>query len=551
MAYNPTTKIITAPVGTPDLQKCFAVRIEAHVTIDGRIETVNVLSGDIGVNCALETGDTFIADYIYIDALGTHVIPNVTWTVVSRNEINKWAKYKPERADGMLPLIHGDATSGMRSRFANNFGLKVPYCTNNIMNAMVYSILDDYVANQYWQYLKPRGDVQPSQSEPNPPKEYFRITDFVQLPTDTTDPNYQQVPQRGYNHNAPIPFKAYISSGGVTEKSDIDGTYYEVNVLASDDKFAITFINSIGNDLHLQDFITIGSSTGDNDYAWRPVLQVFNGSPDIATDWWERGTVDHDKDVEFAGDAISSAEGSSWVVEIPLDDSRFSNYINKNGAFFHVCVGVGLCKKNLEQTTAWKGNNDLFIMPYDEEDIDQGVFPFYYRLLFVRHFDRHLTFINMVYGIEPTVISFNGQSTVNISANASGTAGFEMTVDRSQSQALKFVGQYGTLTPQEQLQGYTTMKICLVNQLTGDEYYLSPVQGLGTSQRSTSKSDAYVPSGSGPVTLYGTTYNSTTGNAMDVGQLSTNAYWHFQVKVYIGASDQENASGISIHKLSI
>lgn len=535
MPYDKTNKKMyvdctTTPwkgIGTDDLAECFAVVLQK--TVDGVVQ--RIVSLDVGANISAEEGGT-------IDV----------WTVVSRKPINKWARYKPECADGPKPLIHGDGTSGQRSRFANNFGLEVPYCANDIMNAMVHDILDDPWGNEKWSYKKPRGYVPQSQSNPTARNEFRRISDFAQVPNDTTDPNYVSNPQtlKGYNHNAPIPFKAYISSGGVTEKSDTDGTYYEVNVLASDDKFAITFINSIGNDLHLQDFIIIDSSTGDNDYAWRPVLQVFNGSPGIVTDWWERGTVDHNKDVEFAGDAISSAQGSSWVVEIPLDDSRFSNYINKNGAFFHVCVGVGLCKKNLEQTSAWKGNNDLFIMPYDEENIDQGVFPFYYRLLLVSHFDRHLTFINMVYGSSSSVIQFpSGQSTANIPANASGTAVFEMTVERAQGQSLHFVGQYDTAAA-----GYTTMKICLVNQLTGDEYYLSPVQGLDTSHRSTSKSNAYIPSGSGTVTLYGTTYNSTTGNAMDVGQLGTNAYWHFQVKVYIGASDKENASGISIHKLS-
>ena len=471
-----------------------------------------------------------------------HVYSGDLATLCKSTNINKWARYKPERADGPTPLIHGDSTSGQRSRFANHFGLDVPYCQMDIMNSMVWELLDDPWVNEKWNYLQPQGDMSGSGGV----KEFYRLTDFAKLPNDTTDPYLNNTNIKGYNDDAVVPFKSYISSGGVTEKVDQSDykTYFEVNVLGvTDNKLVLTFINNTGDDLHLQDFITINSGAGDNDVAWRPVVQIFREYTQAGgTPWYERDNISGD-DMQFAGDAITSVQGGSWTVEIPINDSRFHQ-----DEYYHMCIGVGCCKKDM---SAWQDdNNSLFIMPYEEQDIMDGQYPFYCRLKVVSHFDRHLTFINMVYGIEPTVISFNGQSTVNIPANASGTAVFEMTVDKSQSQALKFVGQYGTLTPQEQSQGYTTMKICLVNQLTGDEYYLSPVQGLGTSQRSTSKSDAYVPSGSGKITLYGTTYNSTTGNAMDVGQLGTNAYWHFQVKVYIGASDQENASGISIHKLS-
>lgn len=168
MAYDPNTKIITAPVGIADLQQCFAVRIEANVTIDGQTKTINVLSGDIGVNCALETGDTFIADYTYRDALGTHVIPNVTWTVVSRNEINKWAKYKPVRYNLIRPLTDNEFA---HQTFIENgvtvntyYGLKISQHVATL-SALLHQTTYDY--------YKPIGGADSP----------YRLTDFVRADT--------------------------------------------------------------------------------------------------------------------------------------------------------------------------------------------------------------------------------------------------------------------------------------------------------------------------------------------------------------------------------
>ncbi len=201
MAYDPTTKIITAPVGTPDLQKCFAVRVQANVTIDGRTETINVLSGDIGVNCALETGDTFIADYIYRDALGTHAIPNVTWTVVSRNEINKWAKYKPVRWNSINTLLQWNFAAN-RWKTQSELGAGVrPWWMSSVNNAVggiqtLYSSNLNTVLGAYdgdmngWQYLKPNGGLlQP-----------YRITDFA-----------------GYSHLAPEPISNFIIDSRISQ----------------------------------------------------------------------------------------------------------------------------------------------------------------------------------------------------------------------------------------------------------------------------------------------------------------------------------------------
>ena len=53
----------------------------------------------------------------------------------THENINKWARYKPERHNGPMPVSYS-------SRKANNFGLEVPFCNEygaNVMNFMVYN----------------------------------------------------------------------------------------------------------------------------------------------------------------------------------------------------------------------------------------------------------------------------------------------------------------------------------------------------------------------------------------------------------------------------
>ena len=107
---------------------------------------------------------------IYID---TSVTPNigVSWydvqralgtsetdegTLCTRPNINKWARYKPERAAGPTPLLHGSIYGQTRTRKTNHFGLEVPFCTLDIMNGKVYNILERTETG--WDYLKPQGD---------------------------------------------------------------------------------------------------------------------------------------------------------------------------------------------------------------------------------------------------------------------------------------------------------------------------------------------------------------------------------------------------------
>jgi hypothetical protein len=445
-------------------------------------------------------------------------------SLCTHDNINKWARYKPENIEGQLPITHGSSLATLRSRKRNNFGLTVPYCTNDIMNAIVYAIWDNPITNKYWEYIKPQGLV-------NGVRYFYRLTDFVRLPDDSTDPYYGTTYARGYNQNAEMPFSAFISAGSAQQKSDEYGVYYEINTQGVN-QLVITFFNSRGDELHLQDFIDLGEDA--EGYGWRPVIQVFNSDPSIQTPWYNRGTVDHIHDVEFAGGVITNVQGGTWTVTLPLDDSRFVDYINKN-VFFHMCVGVGCCKQNLEAQNPWKGNNALFILPYNQADaVDLDfIVPFYYRLKLVNYFNRQLRFLYMIYG-SSSAIEFVS-STATIPGGASGTTVYQMTINESTTQKLHFVGQYGQADT-----GYESLKICLEDAETHRYYYLNPVQGLNHQ----AKQNAYVELGSGTTTLYGESLEIDVNN----GNLPQGGYWRFQVKAYIGTAQPDNAGSIAIHK---
>ena len=121
------------------------------------------------------------------------------------NSINKWARYKPERADGPMPLICGISLDDLRSRKANNFGLDVPYCTQAIMNKKVFNLINYNETG--WDYLEPRGDLSQTTAHV---KEFYRLTDFAHLPS-SFDPNDNNT-LTGYNHNAVIPFETNLTA---------------------------------------------------------------------------------------------------------------------------------------------------------------------------------------------------------------------------------------------------------------------------------------------------------------------------------------------------
>ena len=498
---------ISPPVTIEDLMALVWVRLKR--TVNGVEQTI--LSSDLGVLCGAKIGDTVPAH----DNLGS-------WTVIDRVYPNKWARYHPMRYNTIPYITHA-------KRKEYHFGLDVPFCNAYAaigwhaccMNTMVFDIIygETYVG---WEYLMPRGDRTPQGGI----KEYYRLLDFVRIPTDDTDPFYGTQTTRGYNHKAPIPFGAYMSAGGITIRDD---GVYQINKQGST-KIILNFYNNTGDDLHLQDLINLSENTGsgDNDNAWRPVLQVFDDyTPAGGDEWYDRDN----PDVEIAGDVITSEQGAIWQVE--LDVTNFENNYNH---LYHLCVGVGFCKKTLNSSgnIVWgKSTDALFIMPYTEDQLQNNEQCFYYKFAVVNYFDRSLNFYQMRFGGSPTTTYTIDAYTFNVPSSASGTLTFSMTINNREDQPLHFVGENGTAAS-----GYTSLKILLENQLTGDWYYLTPASGLNWQ---TSNSQ-YIVGSSGTTTIYGYT------TQIDLSNLNRGESYRFQVLAYIGNADAENANAFSIHK---
>lgn len=170
MAYN--SGLITAPVSVYDCQQCVPVTLSR--TVNGQTQTV--IADSVGALCGAAVGDTIPAR----DGLGN-------WTVISRININKWAKYKPVRTPTIDTVTgqwsaalntwlsnaiwwKGDGMCGLSTTVAEEFGDR----TNP--NSFVYKLTHGQLG---WSYLRPTGGAQ----------QPFRLQDFA-----------------SYNHQAQQPY---------------------------------------------------------------------------------------------------------------------------------------------------------------------------------------------------------------------------------------------------------------------------------------------------------------------------------------------------------
>lgn len=463
-------------IGTNDLAECFAVVLQK--TVDG--VTQQIVSLDVSTNISAEEGD-----------------PIYGWTVVSRRPINKWARYKPERADGPKPLIHGDGTSGMRSRYANNFGLVVPYCPLDIMNGVVYDILVGEIES--WEYLKPRGHVPASQSHPTATDEYRRISDFAQMPNDTTDPNYVQNPQtlKGYNHNAPVPFQAELDMTGIKELYDSDGVYLQINLM---DCVALSFDfhNTADGELSIQDFINFSDNVGG--IKWRAILQVFYNQWVSAREvkWYDETQAD----IEFIGGEIPTDKTAHIQVTLPVTNLPSNN---RPDDFYHLCIGIGCVN---DAGTSWKDNDtSLFVIPE----------AFYYRFKVVSYFDiDKLVWTGLQWWYNGSYRSASlSNTTFTINSTADDMAILTFTIKKS------VIPLHFTSRNSGADQGYTRFRIRVI--ANGNIYYLTP-QKLNSYGRYTDDEQAYIPAGSPSetVTLHAI-IGETGNNPFDLGSVGSSS----------------------------
>lgn len=477
--------------------------------------------------------------------------------------INKWARFKPERIDGPLPVGHGTSLQDSRTRKANNFSLTVPYCNatlsgwrSNVMNKIVADIIlegQDPIKYYGWEYLKPRGN----RSQYTPPSmEFFRLSDFAALTSDVIPPHDYTPAQydslKGYNHNAEIPFIGYFNA---PIYDDDGGSGVGRNIIVNKHTtpyLTVAFENSRGTDLHLEDFVNVSSGTvADNVYAWRPVLQVFkdsnSGDSDYPAKWYQRDQ----PYIEVSGDAITDATNINFSVSLDVSDSTKFPMVSGGDLsdWFYLCIGVGYCKKNtsLYDTIDWGETSDaLFIIPYEEEDVTEGITPFYFPFKVANYNSRSLLFTTLVW--------YRGNGTIEMKEEGSGS--FQVWRDAQEAIYLTFtmskdlnqaVDILDINTMNADSNSYAPMKLKVVEQINGstaNSYFLEPKNpgtGKNYSDRTlTATSHYHVDTGQ---TTERTTLYTLINTSTSLGNLDPGSTINYRVFGLAGTAGQAWSDG--------
>lgn len=501
--------------------------------INGRIYIDPTTDPDIGVS--------IIGDVKKV--LGSN--SNNVSTLCSSSNINPWARYKPERYAGTTAeeKRHGHTRPISYSmRKQNNFGLEVPYCPSFLMNGIIHDYLED-TDMKLWEYLQPRGNVNADL------KEFYRIQDFSRIPSDDTDPYYNNestAPHRvyGYNHNAQPPFLSWMDMTGVTFKMD---GHYEVNVATSGGKITLYFENTVGDELHLQDFISFNIPT--EGYKWRPILQVFKDSGYDDTlhryiNWWEFSS----PYVQAICEPITENEHALWRAELTLDSEHFPY---NSPSLYHLCVGIGCT--NDSGNLYYSDDKSLFLLPFSQEQDDTGEWPFYYKFTVMNHNERVILTDALQYYGNTSMgyrwINATGeypQFTITTAILQSRMVGLTMRISKQQNQSLVFVSQTTASSS-------NTLKIDAQETIGGvpspSLIHLTPSVGPNPSGQQQPWAEKIggtsIPAGDEDeyVTFYAT---------MSIGDIPADDYrtGQYYLHITINTTMTENAGAFSIRKVS-
>lgn len=461
-------------------------------------------------------------------------------TLCVSTAINRWARYKPERWAGTTAadkLKGWPQPMSYAARKINNFSLEVPYLitdqnkgwVHDVMAKRAYDIVyrirhstesksEDELA---WQYLRPRGDRRTAQQEPS--AEFYRLSDFARLPNDTTDEYNGKTYAKGYNHAARVPFASWMDMTGATEKERGLDIYYEFNKEVTD-YITILFQNSIGNDLHLNDFISFSTPTG---YAWRPVLQVFNMNMVGTEDRWYNRTTPN---LQVVGNAITDEESAVWRVQLPL-----SNFPDNAAVFYHLCIGIGLTN----DAGQFYGGDDLFLLPFTDEQDTSGLFPFYYMFAVSSHNAQTLNVTGLSFYNGNTWITCTGAPYFDAAlGNATRLLRITMNITRL-TEMLYFIGENGEgnvpsggraiqIQAREMIGGVETTKY-MVPQTAS---WQNPAEGY-----------IEIPAGTTSQTydIHANIYSSV---------IPVGGYAEYHLWVKVGSSDWDEIGYFSIHRTS-
>lgn len=461
-------------------------------------------------------------------------------TLCVSTAINRWARYKPERWAGTTAaqkLLGWPQPMSYASRKINNFSLDVPYLItdqnkgwiHDVMAKRAYDIVyrirhstesvsEDQLA---WQYLKPRGNRRTAQQEPS--AEFFRLSDFARLPNDTTDKYNGTTYAKGYNHAARVPFVSWMDMTGAKEKTKGLEIYYEFNKEVTD-YITILFQNSIGDDLHLNDFISFNTPSG---YDWRPVLQVFYMNMYGTEDRWYNRT---SPNIQVVGNAITDSQSAVWRVQLPL-----SSFPDDAATFYHLCVGIGLTNS----AGQFYGGNDLFLLPFTDEQDISGLFPFYYMFCVTSHNAQTLNVTGMSFNNGNTWVTCTGAPYFDAAlGNFSRALRLTMNITRL-TEKLYFIGENGEGNVPS---GGRAIQI-QAREMIG---------GVETSQIMKPQTASW----SNPAEGYIEIPAGTTSQTYDIhaniwtGVVPAGGYAEYHLWVKLGTSDWDEIGYFSIHRTS-
>lgn len=457
-------------------------------------------------------------------------------TLCASTAINRWARYKPERWAGTTAAQKQKGIPqpiDYATRKINNFSLEVPYLitdqnkgwTHDVMAKRAYDIVyrikhstesksEDQLA---WQYLKPRGNYSQALNE------FFRLSDFARLPNDTTDSYYGTTYAKGYNHAARVPFQSWMDMTGATEKTRGLDIYYEFNKEVTD-YITILFQNSIGDDLHLNDFISFSTPSG---YAWRPVIQIFDMDVVGTEDRWYNRTT---PSLQVVGSAITDEQSAVWRVQLPL-----SNFPNNAATFYHMCIGIGLTNSSGQ----FYGGDDLFLLPFTDEQDDLGLFPFYYMFTVTSHNAQKLNVTGLSFYNGNTWITCTGAPYFDAAVgNASRLLRITMNITLL-TEKLYFIGENGEGNVPS---GGRAIQIQAREMIGGVETTKYMVPQTASWQN---PADGYIEIPAG-----------TTSQTYDIhaniysGNIPVGGYAEYHLWVKVGSSDWDNIGYFSIHRTS-
>lgn len=461
---------------------------------------------------------------------GTALTVNSLYGLCTHDNINMWAKYKPQRTANQNRPI---AAIDYATRKANNFGIVLSYCGGNAqysaykLNELVHNIMDSEDSEKGWEYKKPIGTI----SSP------YRISDFARHPQQKQPTPYEQggdptgLGNQGYNHYSEMPCNVVLLN--VTEGDD--------GVVIANKQDAtprFVFESVVGADFGIKDFVDF--SRQDSSNKWRPIIQVFQDSPshpNYSSGAWWQNVYDDTYVKEVVGEPLEDLGDSNWstTVDLPVTDLNPSDEPTK---IYHVCVGIACCSDD-DSNRTFLSSNSLFVVPYSAQQALSESYPFYYKLYVepTAHVTRTLTFTGINY-LSTATTKLNATE-FRAAYNASGELYFTMTITKG-TDALHFVRS--GVTPDGTRK---SLEIKVTRQAYGVAD--KTIQLVPANSNWGDNATAYVASGdsSETVTLYGKGEGLNILNIGDVGDGTTSYY---RVTISIDGSTFTNAGSYTIYK---